>query len=226
MRDFHFSLHIVIFFFILLFRKKWQEELGSKSPLKANNKENRKGKFRIEEKQSYLNNSGTKFNIDIHSKDSHECRIPQSDICLLWELHKYICLLLKVKFSSIKNHASSKANKFGGLTQPHSAFPIKTMRTLLVCLLISSKCILLVRWPSLILLIAIQPAILPPAHVMHLKSVIHIRHHQLTRQACHNYMLQNFPLFQWNTVPVEIMCMEMDLYILVAMILLILWKFE
>ena len=109
---------------------------------------------------------------------------------------KYICLLLKVKFSSIENHASSKVNKLGGLTQPHSVFPIKTIRTLLVCLLISSKCILLVRWPSLILLIAIQPAILPPAHVMHLKSVIHIRHHQLTRQACHNYMIQNFPLFQ------------------------------
>ena len=109
---------------------------------------------------------------------------------------KYICLLLKVKFSSIENHASSKVNKLGGLTQPHSVFPIKTIRNLLVCLLISSKCILLVRWPSLILLIAIQPAILPPAHVMHLKSVIHIRHRQLTRQACHNYMLHNFPSFQ------------------------------
>ena len=131
------------------------------------------------------------------SKDSHECCIPQSDICLL----------LKVKSSSIENHASSNVNKFGGLTQPQSVFPIKTIRTLLVCLLISSKCILLVRWPSLILLIAIQPAIPPPAHVMHLKSVKHIRHHQLTRQACHNYMLQNFPSFQRNAVPVEIMCM-------------------
>ena len=128
-------------------------------------------------------------------QDFHECCIPQSDICLL----------LKVKSSSIENHASSKVNKFGGLTQPHTVFPIKTIRTLLVCLLISSKCILLVRWPSLILLIAIQPAIPPPAHVMHLKSVVHIRHHQLTRQACHNYML---PWFQWNTVPVEIMCIR------------------
>ena len=34
----------------------------------------------------------------------------------------------------------------------------------------------------------------------------------------------DFPLFQWNAVPVEIMCIEMDLYIFIAMILLILGK--